>query len=152
MAFQKNICQKVLSVMAGLGRFCCSRTLIKAKLTILVFVLSFMNTHAVLAQNNGKSLPDGSYYTCTMDPKIHNDKPGTCPICGMTLVKVKGKKVKAKPKIEHEGHENMLMQKNTAKISDMAIKKQDDPSPKIDPLEEKRGYNAPMKLEEVAQA
>lgn len=28
-----------------------------------------------------------TYYTCPMHPQIHTDKPGTCPICGMTLVK-----------------------------------------------------------------
>ncbi len=27
-------------------------------------------------------------YTCTMHPSIRSDHPGTCPICGMTLVKV----------------------------------------------------------------
>ena len=34
---------------------------------------------------NGKS-----YYTCVMHPQIHQDNPGKCPICGMTLIK-KGK-------------------------------------------------------------
>ena len=29
----------------------------------------------------------GVYYTCIMNPEIHQDHPGTCPICGMTLVK-----------------------------------------------------------------
>src|SRR4030095_14562531 len=28
------------------------------------------------------------YYTCTMHPHIHADKPGNCPICGMPLVPV----------------------------------------------------------------
>ena len=26
-------------------------------------------------------------YTCSMHPEIIRDKPGNCPICGMTLVK-----------------------------------------------------------------
>lgn len=30
----------------------------------------------------------GAYYTCPMHHQIHSDKPGKCPICGMTLVKV----------------------------------------------------------------
>ncbi len=28
-------------------------------------------------------------YTCTMHPEIIRDKPGDCPICGMTLVEKK---------------------------------------------------------------
>ena len=27
------------------------------------------------------------YYTCAMHPQIHQDKPGKCSICGMTLIK-----------------------------------------------------------------
>ena len=27
------------------------------------------------------------YYTCTMHPSVRSEKPGACPICGMTLVK-----------------------------------------------------------------
>jgi membrane fusion protein, copper/silver efflux system len=30
-----------------------------------------------------------SYYTCSMHPQIHEEKPGKCPICGMTLIAVK---------------------------------------------------------------
>lgn len=107
MAFQKNICQKVLPI------------------TALFLGLFLFNATAVFAQNNGKSQPDGSYYTCTMDPKVHNDKPGTCPICGMTLVKVKGKKAKAKPKPmpEHENHEPMPMTKDTTKAAGMDMGK-----------------------------
>jgi len=29
-----------------------------------------------------------SYYTCAMHPQIREDKPGKCPICGMTLIVV----------------------------------------------------------------
>ncbi len=32
---------------------------------------------------------DESYYTCSMHPQIHEEKPGKCPICGMTLIEVK---------------------------------------------------------------
>jgi Cu(I)/Ag(I) efflux system membrane fusion protein len=33
------------------------------------------------------SAADKGYYTCPMHPSIHQDHPGACPICGMTLVK-----------------------------------------------------------------
>jgi Cu(I)/Ag(I) efflux system membrane fusion protein len=29
----------------------------------------------------------GDYYTCPMHPSVRSNKPGSCPICGMTLVK-----------------------------------------------------------------
>jgi hypothetical protein len=35
-----------------------------------------------------------SYYTCSMHPQVHEHKPGTCPICGMPLIKVSGHKEK----------------------------------------------------------
>lgn len=38
-----------------------------------------------------------SYYTCVMHPQIHEDKPGQCPICGMTLVKKPAAPEGAKP-------------------------------------------------------
>lgn len=28
-----------------------------------------------------------AYYTCVMHPEIHEDHPGNCPLCGMTLIK-----------------------------------------------------------------
>lgn len=31
-----------------------------------------------------------SYYTCTMHPQVHEHGPGSCPICGMPLVKTTG--------------------------------------------------------------
>jgi RND family efflux transporter MFP subunit len=47
--------------------------------------------------------PDVEYYTCSMHPQIHSDKPGNCPICGMTLTPVKksdAKKVSEGKKVE----------------------------------------------------
>ncbi len=32
------------------------------------------------------------YYTCSMHPQVHMDKPGVCPICGMDLVKASNSK------------------------------------------------------------
>ncbi|UAY55381.1 efflux RND transporter periplasmic adaptor subunit [Arachidicoccus terrestris] len=29
-----------------------------------------------------------AYYTCSMHPQVHKEKPGKCPICGMKLIKV----------------------------------------------------------------
>jgi len=38
---------------------------------------------------NGEQKPVGNYWTCVMHPQIKQDKPGKCPICGMTLVEKK---------------------------------------------------------------
>lgn len=38
--------------------------------------------------SESKSAPKIDYYTCSMHPQVHQDHPGTCPICGMTLVPV----------------------------------------------------------------
>jgi Cu(I)/Ag(I) efflux system membrane fusion protein len=43
---------------------------------------------------------DKAYYTCSMHPQVHEDKPGNCPICGMKLIRV-----------ELTGNANMGMQK-----------------------------------------
>jgi multidrug efflux pump subunit AcrA (membrane-fusion protein) len=40
--------------------------------------------------------PEG-YFTCPMHPQVHTHEPGKCPVCGMTLVKVGGKKVISNP-------------------------------------------------------
>src|SRR5689334_19853793 len=31
---------------------------------------------------------EATQYTCSMHPQVLQDKPGSCPICGMDLVKV----------------------------------------------------------------
>jgi Cu(I)/Ag(I) efflux system membrane fusion protein len=43
------------------------------------------------------------YYTCSMHPQVHSDKPGVCPICGMDLVKASNSK-----KMDMAGSEDMV--------------------------------------------
>lgn len=65
---------------------------------VIIFLLSFLmgcNDKATMTKESEKqdapqSHPSHSYYTCTMHPQVHEDKPGNCPICGMPLVKVLG--------------------------------------------------------------
>ncbi|RKF19261.1 heavy metal translocating P-type ATPase [Altericroceibacterium spongiae] len=35
--------------------------------------------------NEAEDVPEGTIWTCPMDPEIRQDHPGTCPICGMAL-------------------------------------------------------------------
>ena len=51
---------------------------------------------------NKKDTPKdpGSYYTCSMDPQVVENKPGKCPICKMELTPVKKKIGENKDEIE----------------------------------------------------
>jgi transcription initiation factor IIE alpha subunit len=68
------------------------------KLIILLFVMtgstySFAQTTKPKMLNS-KSDTTGKYvYTCPMHPEVITDKPGSCPRCGMTLVKKKVDKI-----------------------------------------------------------
>lgn len=38
--------------------------------------------------NHAEHVTAGEYYTCPMHPTVRSDRPGACPVCNMTLVKV----------------------------------------------------------------
>ncbi len=54
-------------------------------------------TSDAMKQKSDEMKPAATIYTCPMHPQIKADKPGKCPICGMTLVPKKKEKL-------HEGH------------------------------------------------
>ena len=41
--------------------------------------------HRVAAADTKSASPKILYYTCPMHPSVKSEKPGNCPICGMTL-------------------------------------------------------------------
>ena len=49
-------------------------------------------TGAAKMDSGEKPMSGKVYYTCKMHPQIHQDKPGKCPICGMTLIKKEERK------------------------------------------------------------
>ena len=54
------------------------------------FILSIISCLLLISCDSRKvSRQDGVVYTCSMDPQVMSDKPGNCPICGMTLTPVK---------------------------------------------------------------
>lgn len=73
----------------------------KIKLISIIVIILLIGTYAVkklqekppITNNlNLSKIEKGSYWTCPMHPQIHSDKSGECPICHMTLVKVKAQK------------------------------------------------------------
>ena len=72
----------------------------KMNLILLAITVFIFATAPVMGQN--KSMADTTkqdtvIYTCTMHPEIQSSQPGTCPKCGMALIKkstVTGKKEK----------------------------------------------------------
>ncbi len=58
-------------------------------LTAGMFVAVSCNSGSTNAKNNSEiqNVSAEVYYTCTMHPEVHKDKPGDCPTCGMKLVK-----------------------------------------------------------------
>ena len=53
-------------------------------ISIIGFTVYFFT---IKADNHTEGSHEKEVYTCSMHPQIIRDKPGNCPICGMTLVK-----------------------------------------------------------------
>jgi len=66
------------------------KTLFVSILVVVAMVLSSCgkssSSHAGHTDTTATTQTE-DYYTCTMHPQVHLDKPGVCPICGMELVK-----------------------------------------------------------------
>lgn len=62
----------------------------RAVRAVLILVLVFTaSCQQKPSPKNTALVTAGNLYTCSMHPQIRETKPGTCPICGMTLVKIK---------------------------------------------------------------
>src|SRR5688500_10316339 len=48
------------------------------------------DAHAPAARARASTAKPGAQYTCPMHPHIVRDTPGSCPICGMALVRIAG--------------------------------------------------------------
>lgn len=67
--------------------------------------------NAMSADHSASEHKPGTVWTCSMHPQIRSDKPGSCPICGMTLIPL------ASEETTNDGSE-----KFTVKLSDAAMK------------------------------
>jgi Cu(I)/Ag(I) efflux system membrane fusion protein len=75
----------------------------KLKLIVVLSVVAvaFVIMGAGCSKSSKESAPASgqtvAYYTCPMHTSVKSDKPGTCSICGMTLVPVYTNAPSAKP-------------------------------------------------------
>lgn len=53
----------------------------------LVVVTLFVSGCSTKDKNESSQASAKEYWTCTMHPQVHMDRPGACPICGMDLIK-----------------------------------------------------------------
>lgn len=56
-------------------------------LSAVAIIGSIIYFFIIKPENHSESSHQAVVYTCSMHPQIIRDKPGNCPICGMTLVK-----------------------------------------------------------------
>jgi Cu(I)/Ag(I) efflux system membrane fusion protein len=72
-----------------------------------------------MAMDSGRAAatPAKEVWTCPMHPEVVKDKPGTCPICGMDLVK----KETAAPKVRGIGLEDLLRPADGFVMSSVAV-------------------------------
>lgn len=57
----------------------------------IVVGLSLMLSNCKGDKQDHQEHESGSYYTCPMHPSVKSDSPGSCPVCGMSLIKVEQK-------------------------------------------------------------
>lgn len=65
---------------------------------LFLYILFFFLLSA--CGNKKVAKEDGVFYTCSMDPQVVSDRPGSCPICGMPLTPVKKSTVDNTDEIE----------------------------------------------------
>jgi Cu(I)/Ag(I) efflux system membrane fusion protein len=65
------------------------------KLFILLPILVFIACNSKNQEGKDRKQEATTFYTCSMDPQIKEDKPGKCPICHMELTPIKSDNTQA---------------------------------------------------------
>ena len=66
------------------------KTLLNSSLLLIVFtMLISCNSKNKEEHSKHNKTKNDTYYTCSMDPQVKEDKPGKCPICHMDLTPMK---------------------------------------------------------------
>jgi Cu(I)/Ag(I) efflux system membrane fusion protein len=77
-----------------------------AVIVLSIAIASCGNKEHDRAEHNASS---SEVYTCPMHPEVTSDKPGSCPKCGMDLVKKETIKNEAQPDSTMKGDSSMKM-------------------------------------------
>ena len=74
---------------------------LKLIIALSVIAVAFMIASAGCSKSSKESASASNqtvaYYTCPMHPSVKSDKPGSCRVCGMTLVPLYTNAPSAKP-------------------------------------------------------
>lgn len=62
-------------------------TIAHQPLCIIILLMVFFIGCSTKEKNEQTIEKGKDYWTCTMHPQVHMDRPGACPICGMDLIK-----------------------------------------------------------------
>jgi Cu(I)/Ag(I) efflux system membrane fusion protein len=84
------------------------------KTLLSVIALALVSTATISCTSNEKQsekmeMEAGVQYTCPMHPEVVADKPGSCPKCGMDLVKKEPEKMEMKHDSIMKGDSTMKM-------------------------------------------
>jgi Cu(I)/Ag(I) efflux system membrane fusion protein len=91
-----------------------SKKILGIMLLIVVVAALLTAGYFLIFKDKGSLTSEGEIYTCPMHPQIVQDRPGTCPICGMDLV-LKSKMDSQSD--EHSEHDISDLELGTVKLS-----------------------------------
>lgn len=74
-----------------------------------IIVLSFTIVSCAKEQDHSEHASASEVYTCPMHQEVVSDKPGSCPKCGMDLVKKETLKMDAQPDSTMKADSSMKM-------------------------------------------
>lgn len=89
--------------------------------------LSLVNSESKTSESETISQNNG-YWTCTMHPEVHMEKPGSCPICGMNLIYVASNNLQNFDETQNDKTPSIQineMQLNAVQIPQYTVKKKD---------------------------